>query len=1059
MRRNKYSYYLKVFVSIGIFTAIILICFQLNFERHLYAIPKEVTAVHNPGPSHFEAETQFSHPLLNKPDSLFSKGEYDRAGYFYNKAAALFLKDKNWKSYIWAINHEAYSCIKNNDFTASHKLLLKALKCGRKNLGKEHAYVGETYYILGEYYYAIKEPQRSLQALDTAVHISKLSFGLKSKHVAYTYELMGRVQLRLLNNYTIANAYLDTAFMLIEKLSENDTSYLYNYYYDVAAANYYKEDYDKGMMYSYECLNIAQSLHNFPYIEKAHALLAVFYYAKFDVSSTIYHLEHAITLNKNSNRKRDLVNYYNNLGNAFIEKKQFEEAKKNFKNALKIVLENNKPDSSEISNSYASIGDIYQQLNIIDSSLFNYKQCLKIRLTHFGKKHYKTSLAYQDIGSLFQQFHQTDSALTYFQLAITAGISNSEEKDITVNIHAATIGNSYYLYETFAQKALALQEKYLQSGKIQYLHQAFANYQLADTLMFGYIHTLDLEESKLQLYKKCKSVYEKALECVYLLTKVEKNDSLYQYAFNYIERSKSQLLLQALLKAESFHATGVPDSLIYEEKKLQLQWNTHQQKLEQLASDFKTKQISEEAIRSQLFLVEKDQEKLKKTLNKNYPSYVEFKYINETVSLKDVQAYCDSNNTNMIQYFRGDSAIYVISFALTKTAFIKVPRTREFDQVLTAFTESFSTVSTPGLKSNYLHDQKNEFTQYIKCAHYLYNSLLKPVISELYTKGLSESSPKLVIIPDGPLAYLPFNALISKLPSSDEINYRDLHYLINDFKISTAFSVNLLLRNKNQKTYTIKPLVLGFGYSDATVYSNTNNKNETTQEIPGSGRELQYIKDITGGKFFTGANATKKNFITYAPDYFILHLAVHGKASEESQYGSRLIFKTTKKDSLDCHLYSYELYSLKLQARLVVLSACQTGRGKDLTGEGIYSIARGFAYAGCPSTVMSLWKVDDIATADLMKTFYQGLSVGLPIDESLQKAQIHFLQTADELSSHPRYWAAFLPSGDMTPVYPNAHLSNTEIGIITLFSVSLLLLFIIYKRPLFLHVHKKSKAS
>jgi len=413
----------------------------------------------------------------------------------------------------------------------------------------------------------------------------------------------------------------------------------------------------------------------------------------------------------------------------------------------------------------------------------------------------------------------------------------------------------------------------------------------------------------------------------------------------------------------------------------------------------------------------------------------------------------------MIQYFRGDSAIYVISFALTKTAFIKVPRTREFDQVLTAFTESFSTVSTPGLKSNYLHDQKNEFTQYIKCAHYLYNSLLKPVISELYTKGLSESSPKLVIIPDGPLAYLPFNALISKLPSSDEINYRDLHYLINDFKISTAFSVNLLLRNKNQKTYTIKPLVLGFGYSDATVYSNTNNKNETTQEIPGSGRELQYIKDITGGKFFTGANATKKNFITYAPDYFILHLAVHGKASEESQYGSRLIFKTTKKDSLDCHLYSYELYSLKLQARLVVLSACQTGRGKDLTGEGIYSIARGFAYAGCPSTVMSLWKVDDIATADLMKTFYQGLSVGLPIDESLQKAQIHFLQTADELSSHPRYWAAFLPSGDMTPVYPNAHLSNTEIGIITLFSVSLLLLFIIYKRPLFLHVHKKSKAS
>jgi CHAT domain-containing protein len=117
-------------------------------------------------------------------------------------------------------------------------------------------------------------------------------------------------------------------------------------------------------------------------------------------------------------------------------------------------------------------------------------------------------------------------------------------------------------------------------------------------------------------------------------------------------------------------------------------------------------------------------------------------------------------------------------------------------------------------------------------------------------------------------------------------------------------------------------------------------------------------------------------------------------------------------DSLaDRELYAYEIYNLNLDAGLVVLSACETGIGRNQVGEGVLSIARAFTYAGCPSVVMSLWDVRDIFTSDIMTVFYETLNQEQSVSGSLRNAKLQFLEKSDMFTAHPANWAAFVVNG------------------------------------------------
>ena len=190
-------------------------------------------------------------------------------------------------------------------------------------------------------------------------------------------------------------------------------------------------------------------------------------------------------------------------------------------------------------------------------------------------------------------------------------------------------------------------------------------------------------------------------------------------------------------------------------------------------------------------------------------------------------------------------------------------------------------------------------------------------------------------------------------------------------------------------------------YIAAFSVSNSNSK------LPKASVEVNSIL-----KYFDGnalVNATKNDFLKLSNQFNILHLAMHTNINQVYPEFSSLNFY----GETDNQLFISELYNEAFKANMVVLSACDTGNGFYENGEGVICLSRAFNYAGVPSTVMSLWKVDDEATAKIMTYFYQHLSEGETKDEALKNAKLDYLEiTEDPLLKHPYYWSGFVVTGN-----------------------------------------------
>jgi len=255
-------------------------------------------------------------------------------------------------------------------------------------------------------------------------------------------------------------------------------------------------------------------------------------------------------------------------------------------------------------------------------------------------------------------------------------------------------------------------------------------------------------------------------------------------------------------------------------------------------------------------------------------------------------------------------------------------------------------------------------------------------------------------------------------------------------------------KNNNKE----KQPLLAFSFSNSDNKKSSNHialsalRSSSSEDLPGSREEVRVISDIFDGQYYYGQSANEANFKSNAEDYAILHLALHGEIDDVSPNNSKLCF-TQNKDSLeDGYLYAHELYNMSLNADLAVLSACNTGSGKLVKGEGIMSLGRAFTYAGCKSLVLTQWEVPDASTPQIMKDFYQGLKDGLTKDEALRQAKLNHLATADKLTASPFYWGSFVLLGDNSSIDLEEDNNSTFYGTFILLLIIIVFIFIRNKR-------------
>jgi len=169
---------------------------------------------------------------------------------------------------------------------------------------------------------------------------------------------------------------------------------------------------------------------------------------------------------------------------------------------------------------------------------------------------------------------------------------------------------------------------------------------------------------------------------------------------------------------------------------------------------------------------------------------------------------------------------------------------------------------------------------------------------------------------------------------------------------------------------------------------------------------------------------------------------MHTVLNDSDPMFSTLIFNKETVSGEDGLLKTYELYGIPTKARMVVLSSCNTGNGQLSSGEGILSLARGFMYSGSNSVVMSLWEIEDKSGTEIVKYFYNSLLKGKSKSEALKNARFKYLKGADDLRSHPYFWATLVIYGDNASLF-----YNKRMFLIAVFASTLIaLLLIIYLR-------------
>jgi CHAT domain-containing protein len=304
----------------------------------------------------------------------------------------------------------------------------------------------------------------------------------------------------------------------------------------------------------------------------------------------------------------------------------------------------------------------------------------------------------------------------------------------------------------------------------------------------------------------------------------------------------------------------------------------------------------------------------------------------------------------------------------------------------------------------------NRFSQ---PARELYDLLLAPAAAQLRGKT------RLVIVPDGPLWEVPFQALLTP---------RD-RYLADDHTVFYVPSLTVLQQMMQPRQDRVprpaKPTLLALGNPSlgqrAVAPGSARMADDTLEPLPEAERQVQALQGMygsSGGKSYLGADAREGRFKSEAANYTILHLATHGMVDNRAPMYSSLVFaQTTQTDGEDGLLEAWELMTLDLKADVVVLSACETARGRISHGEGMIGLTWALFVAGAPTTVVSQWKVRSDSTADLMIAFHRRLRARLArspgqrdLAGALRMAALEIKR--DPRYRHPFYWAPFVVIGN-----------------------------------------------
>jgi CHAT domain-containing protein len=457
--------------------------------------------------------------------------------------------------------------------------------------------------------------------------------------------------------------------------------------------------------------------------------------------------------------------------------------------------------------------------------------------------------------------------------------------------------------------------------------------------------------------KRIKEYYNKSIYGILKTKKLGYGNSTEQFIIENIENIENRLAWKEFNQNRILTKASLPESVLNKESFLRSKIVNARKNNDSL----EVLELQNQLEKHQLFLAEE------------YPTISNYVY--KKFNIVDFQKKLNSK-TIVFKFKQVNKSLFV--FKISKEAI-------DFKEV------GYSSVESQ-LK-NYISILKNK-KEDKKLAQYIFETLLP-------FKNLEET---LVIVPDAVLHHLPFETLVDKKGD----------YLVNNHRIN--YASHLVFINSNKRSEVIDEFKKFVVFTPSYDTSKNEIERKESVKLKGAIKEAELITENFKNEHFKNEDATKKSFINNVSKARIIHLAMHANIDNEKPELSYFSFSKTAQEK-EYKLYLEELYALKLNADIAVLSACNTGTGYLEYYNGAVSLQRAFTLAGVSSTVSSLWEVPDKATQEIMVSFYKNLKLGFSKPKALQQAKLAYMNShADANMLVPYYWAGFVISGDMSPV-------------------------------------------
>lgn len=747
-------------------------------------------------------------------------------------------------------------------------------------------------------------------------------------------------------------------------------------------------------------LFIAEKENHVPHVIAALINLSVVYHDTGRQAEAIELLKKGLDVNGIEDLKKGIL--YSNLARNYLDLQLKTEARRCALRAMQHLKKAHAHESaSHLVNTLKVLsllslgeGNVTEAMRFIDRA----KSIVKANPTLFKRRALAKLMAEQAGLQVLQQQH--DLALQNYQQALMLLLPGYTPESGTDLPDKAL----FYPENTIKEVLDGLAQLHSKDDPMKALACFELSFEIEDLLRQTYHYQADRLQQQIEIRNRT----EQCLTLLFDRFVETKEHHLAQRAFQLSERTKAVVLREAIEASEK-HAFIKHDTLLKKEHNLTFKKATLARDLvlEQMKGETANVGYINELMARQTAL-SIEIRSLQKLIVKKYPQYKAVGH--NAIDMDRLQQKLKGEDAVLVEYVAGQESLYVFIVDAQSISFHKIAAGKKVYDAIRTLNDLFASATRIN----------NDVVLYKRLAFELTGLLHIP----------TSAAKKLVIIPDGLLNYVPFEALL--VEKTNALNYAKLPYLLKAYTIAYGSSAATFAEHKDTAPLKDHRVLAMF-----PVFKNT------ARNLAHSEREAESIRSYVDGIFLFGDEATKSAFGENLHRCNIIHLSTHAAA------GSWLAPPSI--DFIDSTLYLPEVYGLQLHPDLLILSACETGVGKILKGEGALSLARGFQYAGASNIIFSLWNVNDRSTARLMASFYRHYFDHRSKPEALRCAKLDYLENDEVSNAHksPYYWAPFVYYGDVSD-----HSLQQEFTI-AWFEILLLVLTFLFLLVLFIRIRKQ----